>query len=73
MKLVRVDDRSAVSRSKYAAMVDEFLASDMSAARIDDLPMDARVAYTGFKRIARMRGDISVFMRDGALFIARAK
>lgn len=71
MKLTEVDIKEVRPRGKYASLLDEFMASDMKAARVDEIDSGERVTYEGLKHAVRKYDGVDVVKRGGLIFIVR--
>lgn len=71
MRLIEVDIKDVSPRGKYRALLDEFMASEMDAARVDELDSELRITYEGLKHAARKYDGIDVIRRKDAIFIVR--
>ena len=71
MRLTEVDIKEVKLRGKYASLLDEFMASEMKAARVDEIDRVERVTYEGLKHAAREYESLDVIKRGGYIYIVR--
>lgn len=71
MRLTEISIKEIAPRGKYGALLDEFEASGMVAARVDEIDSGERVTYEGLRHAARKRDGIDIIKRGGLIFIVR--
>lgn len=71
MRLTEVDIKEVRPRGKYASLLDEFMASEMKAAGIDEIDSVERITYEGLKHAARKYESLDVIKRGDDIFIVR--
>lgn len=71
MRLTEVDIKEIAPRGKYGALLDEFEASGMGAARVDEVDGNMQVTYEGLKHAVKKRDGIDVIKRGGDIYIVR--
>lgn len=72
MKFIEVEPSDVPRRGKWTALIREFLASGLAAAKVADCPEKSADAQSGcLNAIKRLDAPVSACVRNGELYLVR--
>lgn len=72
MKFIEIEPNDVPRRGKWTALINEFLASGLAAAKVADCPDKTTVVRSGcLNAIKRLDAPVSACVRNGELYLVR--